>query len=269
MKITRSLVGKNTYSLLIAGFVALGVGCSSGEAPAPSDAGETPAAAPAEVQTGPDYVFINGKVLTVDENFSIVEAVAVSGNKIQAVGSTQDMQALATDNTEIIDLKGKTVTPGIIDVHNHLIYNAPIWPNNTRLENARTRVQALEILANKAAKVGPGDGADHIIFGFGGWKPLQFSDDTSRLTLEELDQALPNNPAIVGGWGGATLNSKAMAFAGITKDTPDPEPETGKIWRDENGDPTGYFSGSIFIKWELRPLFPEVYPTTGVVGLKA
>lgn len=264
MKIIRSLIGKNTYLLLVAGLVVLGAGCSSSEPPA-----ETVSETPAEVPIGPDYVFINGKVLTVDENFSIVEAVAVSGNTIQAVGSTLDMQALAADNTEIIDLKGKTVTPGIIDVHNHLIYNAPIWPNNTRLENARTRVQALEILAKKAEEIGPGDGAEHVIFGFGGWKPLQFSDDTSQLTLEELDRALPNNPAIVGGWGGATLNSKAMAFAGITKDTPDPAPERGKIWRDENGDPTGYFSGSIFIKWDLRPLFPEVSATTVVEGLKA
>lgn len=266
MKIVKCLFGRTMYSLLITGMVALVVGCSSGEAPTPS---ESVSELPAEISAGPDYVFINGKVLTVDENFSIAEAVAVAGNKIQAVGSSQEMQALAAGNTEIIDLKGKTVTPGIIDVHNHLIYNAPIWPNNTRLENARTRVQALEILAEKAEEVGSGDSADHIIFGFGGWKPLQFSDDTSRLTLAELDQALPNNPAIVGGWGGATLNSKAMAFAGITKDTPDPEPEIGKIWRDEDGEPTGYFSGSIYIKWQLRPLFPEVTPTTVVEGLKA
>jgi predicted amidohydrolase YtcJ len=266
MKIVKCLFGRTMYSLLITGMVALVVGCSSGEAPTPS---ESVSELPAEISAGPDYVFINGKVLTVDENFSIAEAVAVAGNKIQAVGSSQEMQALAAGNTEIIDLKGKTVTPGIIDVHNHLIYNAPIWPNNTRLENARTRVQALEILAEKAEEVGSGDSADHIIFGFGGWKPLQFSDDTSRLTLAELDQALPNNPAIVGGWGGATLNSKAMAFAGITKDTPDPEPEIGKIWRDEDGEPTGYFSGSIYIKWQLRPLFPEVTSTTVVEGLKA
>lgn len=269
MKIVHSLVRNIAYCVLGIGVIAL-IGCSSGEAPMPTGTvEETPAVEPAEVVAGPDYVFINGKVLTVDENFSIVEAVAISGNTVQAVGSTQEMQALAEDSTEVIDLKGKTVTPGIIDVHNHLIYNAPIWPNNTRLENARTRVEALEILAEKAAEVGPGDTADHIIFGFGGWKPLQFSDDTSPLSLEELDKALPNNPAIVGGWGGATLNSKAMAFAGITTETPDPEPETGKIWRDENGDPTGYFTGSIFIKWELRPLFPEVSPTTVVEGLKA
>ena len=137
MKIVYSLISKNTCLLLITGIVTLMVGCSSEEPPARI---ENVSEAPAEAQAGPDYVFINGKVLTVDENFSVVEAVAVAGNKIQAVGSSQDMQALAADNTEIIDLKGKTVTPGIIDVHNHLIYNAPIWPNNTRLEKARTRV---------------------------------------------------------------------------------------------------------------------------------
>ena len=251
---------------LLTSFFALSIACSTAEQPVET---ETVTESLAETNAGPDYIFVNGKVLTVDEDFSIVEAVAVTGNTITAVGSTQDLRDLAAENTEVIDLEGKTLTPGIIDVHNHLIYNAPIWPNNTRLENARTRVQALEILAEKAEEIGSGDGAEHIIFGFGGWKPLQFSDDTSRLTLQELDQALPNNPAIVGGWGGATLNSKAMAFAGISKDTPDPEPNIGKIWRDENGEPTGYFSGSIFIKWELRPLFPEVSPTTVVEGLKA
>ena len=251
---------------LLTSFFALSIACSTAEQPVET---ETATESMAETNAGPDYIFVNGKVLTVDEDFSIVEAVAVTGNTITAVGSTEDLRNLAAENTEVIDLEGKTLTPGIIDVHNHLIYNAPIWPNNTRLENARTRVQALEILAGKAEEIGPGDGAEHIIFGFGGWKPLQFSDDTSRLTLQELDQALPNNPAIVGGWGGATLNSKAMAFAGITKDTPDPEPNIGKIWRDDNGEPTGYFSGSIFIKWELRPLFPEVSPTTVVEGLKA
>jgi predicted amidohydrolase YtcJ len=250
------------------------LGCSSPEQPPQTNATTEPQAAPqaepqAVAQAAPDFVFLNGVVLTVDEDFSTAEAVAVTGNVISAVGTTEDISELAGANTEVIDLGGKTMTPGLIDNHNHLIYNAAIWPNNTRLSDARTRKQALEILAAKAEEIGPGDGSEHIIFGFGGWKPLQFSDDTSNFTRAELDAAMPNNPAVVGGWGGATLNSKAMEFAGITTDMPDPEPNIGKIWRDENGEPTGYFSGSIFIKWELRPLFPEVTAETVVTGLKA
>ena len=242
------------------------LGCSSPDQPAQTVGATT---TQTDAQSGPDYIFVNGKVLTVDEAFSIAEAVAVTGNVISAVGANDDVRGLVATNTEIIDLQGRTMTPGIIDNHNHLIYNAAIWPNNTRLSEARTRVEALEILAAKAEEVGPGVTADHVIFGFGGWKPLQFADDTSNLTREELDRALPNNPAIVGGWGGATLNTKAMEFAGITRDMQDPEPGIGRIWRDENGDPTGYFTGSIFIKWELRPLFPEVNEHTVVEGLKA
>jgi predicted amidohydrolase YtcJ len=144
-----------------------------------------------EPQSGPDTVFLNGKVLTIDAEFSIVEAVAVTGNKISAVGSSNELAGLAGDNTTVIDLDGKTMTPGLIDAHNHLIYNAAIWPNNARLEIARTRKEALQILADKAGLVGPGDDADHIVFGFGGWKPLQFSDDPSPFTRTELDAVLP------------------------------------------------------------------------------
>lgn len=250
---------KSCFRLIaIVGIASFAVACSPTEQSSQDDA-----------LPGPDFVFLNGKVLSVDDAFSIVEAVAVTGNKISAVGSSDELAALAGDNTTVIDLDGKTMTPGLIDVHNHLIYNAAIWPNNARLEVARTRKEALQVLADKAALIGPGDDADHIVFGFGGWKPLQFSDDPSPFTREELDAAVPDNPVVVGGWSGATLNSKAMGFAGITADTPDPDPGRGKIWRDDTGVPTGYFTGSIFIKWDLRPLFPVVTGESVITGLKA
>ena len=244
--------------LVVVGFASLTIACSPPEQ-----------SSQAEALPGPDFVFLHGKVLTVDEGFSIVEAVAVTGNKISAVGSSDDLAALAGDNTTVIDLDGKTMTPGLIDVHNHLIYNAAIWPNNARLEIARTREEALQVLADKAGLIGAGDDASHIVFGFGGWKPLQFADDPSPFTRTELDAVLPDNPVVVGGWSGVTLNSKAMEFAGISADTPDPDPGRGKIWRDDDGEPTGYFTGAVFIKWELRPLFPVVTGESVVTGLKA
>jgi len=252
--------------LALAGIVALALGCTPSPPTPQPDLTNEPRL---EAHATPDYLFLNGKVLTVDEEFSIVEAVAVTGNRISAVGSSDDLARQVGQNTRVIDLDGKTMTPGIIDVHNHLIYNAAIWPNNARLSSARTRKEALEILLTKAQEIGPGDEAEHIVFGFGGWKPLQFSDDPSPFTRAELDAVVPENPVVVGGWGGATLNSRAMAYAGITADTPDPEPNIGKIWRDENGVPSGYFTGSIFIKWELRPLFPVVTGESVITGLKA
>ena len=240
------------------------VACSSPEPPPTNTSVETQA----DPQPGPDYIFLNGKVLTVDDDFSIVEAVAVMGNTISAVGSSDELAGLAGDNTQVIDLDGKTMTPGIIDNHNHLLYTSSIWPNIVRLANIRTRTEALQAIADKAAELGPGEGPDYTVLGFGGWKTLQFTDDPSPITREELDAIVPDNPVVVGGWGDATVNTKALLYSGMTSDMPDPEPGVGKIWRDENGDLTGRFTGSVFIKWELRTLFADVTGPNVVRGLK-
>ena len=129
--------------------------------------------------TIPNAVFVNGKVLTVDDNFSQVEALAVAGNKIFALGTTREIEALAGAETRVIDLDGKTLIPGLIDNHNHLIFNAPTWPNGVRLGSVRTRVEALRRIAAKAEELGPGDDPEHIVFALGGWHPAQFTDDNS------------------------------------------------------------------------------------------
>jgi predicted amidohydrolase YtcJ len=249
---------------LITCFAALLIGCSSPE---------SPPQAQADAQPGPDYIFINGKVLTVDEDFSVAEAVAVTGNKIMAVGSTEDISGLAGANTQVIDLDGKTMTPGLIDNHNHLLYSATMWPNVVRLGNIRSRAEALEAIAAKAEELGPGDGAEHTVFAFGGFKSLQFLDKPGDFTREELDAVVADNPVIAGGWSSAyssaTVNTKALQYTGITRDTLGPEdPGDGVIVRDENGDPTGQFLGSVFIKWTLRTLFTEVTGPNVVEGLK-
>ncbi len=222
-------------------------------------------------QTVPDVVFVNGKVLTVDEVFSEVQAVAVTGNKISAAGTTAEISALADEDTRVIDLDGKTLIPGLIDNHNHLIYNSPTWPNGVRLGSVRTRAEALQRIAAKAEEIGPGNDPAHIVFALGGWNPVQFTDDQSEFTREELNAIAPDNPVYTQiSWVTAVLNDKAMALGGITEDMPDPAPETGgKIWRDADGKLTGKFTGSIYLKWQLRPLFPEVTGETAVAGLKA
>ena len=222
-------------------------------------------------QESPDTVFVNGKILTVDESFSVVPALAVTGNRISAVGANEEIEALAGEGTRVVDLEGRTAIPGLIDNHNHLIFNAPTWPNGVRLGRVRTRAEALERIAAKAAELGPGDGPEHIVFAIGGWNPVQFTDDQREFSREELDAIAPGNPVYTQiSWGSAVLNTKAMELGGIANDMPDPGSETGgRIWRDADGNVTGKFTGSIFLKWQLRPLFPEVTGETAVAGLKA
>ena len=222
-------------------------------------------------QESPGTIFLNGKILTVDDDFSVAEALAVTGNRVSAVGTGEEIEALAGTDTRVIDLEGRTMIPGLIDNHNHLIFNAPTWPNGVRLGRVRTRAGALARIADKARELGPGDGAEHIVFAIGGWNPVQFTDDQREFTREELDAIAPDNPVYTQiSWGSAVLNTKAMELGGITNDMPEPGAGTGgRIWRDDAGNLTGKFTGSIFLKWQLRPLFPEVTGETAVAGLKA
>ena len=76
-------------------------------------------------QERPGTIFLNGKILTVDDTFSVAEALAVTGNRISAAGAGEEIEALVGTGTRVIDLEGRTVIPGLIDNHNHLIFNAP------------------------------------------------------------------------------------------------------------------------------------------------
>ncbi|MGI9258236.1 MAG: amidohydrolase family protein, partial [Gammaproteobacteria bacterium] len=151
-------------------------------------------AATTQAQDSADVIFVNGKVLTVDADFSTVEAVAVSGNQVSAVGTTAEIESLAGAATRVVDLEGRTLIPGLIDNHNHLLFNSPTWPQGVRLGRVRTRAEALERIAAKAREIGPGDGPEHIVFAIGGWNPVQFTDDQSQFTREELDAIAPDNP---------------------------------------------------------------------------
>lgn len=70
----------------------------------------------ARAEMSPSTVFVNGKILTVDENFTQVEALAVTGNQISALGTSEEIAALAGDGTKVIDLGGRTLIPGLMQV---------------------------------------------------------------------------------------------------------------------------------------------------------
>src|ERR1700692_3667931 len=107
-----------------------------------------------QAQTAADTVLTNGKIITVDDRFSIAQAVAVRGDRIVAVGTSQQINAMAGPNTKRIDLGGKAVIPGLIDAHAHLTRAAETWAIEVRLDGVDSRKQALDMVRAKAAALG-------------------------------------------------------------------------------------------------------------------
>ncbi len=137
-----------------------------------------------------DVILTGGKILTVDSEFSVAEALAIEGSRIVAVGNSESIGELAGESTRVIDLQGKTVIPGLIDNHMHFIRAAQRWNLQARIDGVNSRSEALAIIAAKAASMEPGE----WVMVQGGWRENQFADQPGGFTLEELDAAAPDNP---------------------------------------------------------------------------
>ena len=165
-------------------------------------------------QAPADIILTNGKIITVDNRFSIAQAVAVRGDRIVAVGTTADINRLAGPNTRRIDLAGKAVVPGLIDNHAHLMEEGKIWLQELRLDGVTTRRQALDMMRAKAATLKPGE----WLYTLGGFSPDQFTDDKKNFTREELDRVAPNNPAQLQFTRCCTyVNSKTIEAMGLDR----------------------------------------------------
>ncbi len=140
-----------------------------------------------------DTIFYNGKILTVDKDFSIEEAVAISEDRILSVGSSDDILQMSSVNTRLINLEGKTVIPGIIDSHLHYLRGTNFATHETRIHGITSKKEALSVIAEKASQLD----ANEWVFIFGGWSEGQFSDIPGGFTQEELDIASPNNPVFI------------------------------------------------------------------------
>ncbi len=209
-------------------------------------------------QPAPDLILSNGKIITVDERFSIAQAVAIKGDRIVAVGSNQEMARLAGPNTRRIDLMGRSVTPGLIDNHMHLLRAAATWLREVRFDGMESRKQAVEMLRARAKAAGPGE----WVYNIGGWTHNQFTDDPKLFTREELDQIAPDNPvSLQESYYQVFLNSKALQALGIEANKPDP-PEfvSGSIKRDASGKPTGIIQGDIPATRPVAAKLPKVAP---------
>jgi len=180
-----------------------------------------------------DYVFTGGKVYTVDNANSWAQAVAVRGNQIVYVGDDAGAKAFVGDNTKKIDLGGKMMLPGFVEGHFHtlgpaLLLRGPDLQTDSldeMLAKFKTYVDK-----NPDLKLVHGWGVRPNIYGPG------------QPTAAMLDKIVPDRPVFLWEVGGhsAWVNSKAMAMAGLTKDTPDPVPGVAYYRRDAGGNPTGY-----------------------------
>ena len=156
----------------------------------------------------PDSIYFNGKILKVDAAFTVAEAVSVKGGRISAVGKSADLLAKAGASTRKIDLKGRTVIPGLIDNHMHYLRGASRWRFEARIDGVISREAALRIIADKAKEVGPGN----WVFVLGGWSEQQFADKPGGFTQDELDRAAPDNPVFIQkSYSRAYMNSLASS----------------------------------------------------------
>jgi predicted amidohydrolase YtcJ len=194
--------------------------------------GSSPAPQPASL------VLRNGKILTVDPAKPRAQAVALSADRIVAVGTNEEIDAYVGPSTEVIDLSGKLAVPGFVEGHGHFLGlgRSKMVLDLTRVENWD---EIVSMVKEAAAKAKPGD----WILGRGWhqekWDNLP-SPNVEGLPLHhELSQVSPENPVLLTHASGhaSFANRKALELADIGKETPDPP--GGTIVRDGEGNPTG------------------------------
>jgi len=185
-----------------------------------------------------DIVLLNGKIVTVDEQFSIRQGLALREDKILAVGTTAEMRKLAGPNSRIIDLQWRTVIPGLIDSHIHAIRAGQTFATEVNWVGITSLAEGMDRIAEAARTMKPG--AWLIVAG--GWNVQQVKE-RRRPTQAELLAAAPDNPVYVQlGYGWAMLTPMALKTLNITSDQNVPRP--GKLERDANGNPTGGIDGA-------------------------
>jgi predicted amidohydrolase YtcJ len=183
-------------------------------------------------QAPADLVLVNGKIWTVDDKQPEVEAVAVLGNRIAAVGSTTEIRKWIGANTKVIDLQGKRVTPGFNDSHVHFL-DGGMGLASVQLRDARTPEEFRERIRDFAARLPRGRWILNGNWDHENWTPPALP------TRQLIDAVTPDNPVFINRLDGhmCLANSLALKLAGVTRETPDPP--GGTIERDANGEPAG------------------------------
>ncbi len=205
-----------------------------------------------------DLVFVNGSVYTVDAARSWARAVAVRDGRIAAVGSEDDLLDLRGPRTEVVDLRDGLLLPGFQDAHVHPV-SSGVEMLRCDLSDLVSREAYLDAIATYATE----RPNEPWILG-GGWSMDAFKGGVP--TKEPLDAVVPNRPAYLPNRDGHSVwvNSKALALAGITRDTADPA--DGRIERGPDGEPTGALHEGA--GRAVERLLPPVAPDLVDAGLR-
>jgi len=185
-------------------------------------------------QVKADMVLQNGTIYTANDTQWTADAIATKGDEIIFVGSAAGAQDFVGENTNMVDLEGNTVFPGLTDAHTHIkwVGQRELGLNLQSIDDLDETVEAIRVYAENIAE---GDWVTGK-----GWIEQKWSDQRF-LDKSDVDYFSKNKPLVVtrGGEHSILANSKAMEIAGITRDTPDPV--GGRILKDAKGEPTGMF----------------------------
>jgi len=186
----------------------------------------------AQTKPAADVIVQNARVWTVDPSHPEADAVAILGDRIVAVGSSQQMDAWHGPHTRVVDAAGKRLLPGFNDAHVHFT-DGGSQLDNVELNDATSSQEFARRIRERAAKTAKGDWLLGGDWDETKWSPAEFP------TKELIDAATPETPVAVNRYDGHMIlaNSLALKLAGITAQTPDPA--GGVIVRDQHGNPTG------------------------------
>ncbi len=179
-------------------------------------------------------LYLNGTIYTMDAARPRARAMAIDtlSGRILAVGEDDEVRRLGGHGAELVDLRGRTVLPGFIDAHIHLLATA-YRSHEIDASLCKSEEEVAELVRQRAARTPPGQWIQGGHWYKGAWPDQRFP------TRASLDKAAPEHPVALWSKDGHVLwvNSLALQRAGITAETPDPA--NGAILRDENGEPTG------------------------------
>jgi predicted amidohydrolase YtcJ len=228
----------------------------------------------------PDIIITTGTVRTFDAEDRVTEAIAISGNRIHAVGAAADLKARATATTRLIDLPGATVTPGINDAHAHMEREG-LKLRRPSLAGCRSIADIQALIRAEAQKTKPGDWIVTMPIG----APPFFFNAVAQLAEGrapdrfDLDAAAPDHPVYIpglfGNWGAppghSCLNTKALALNGITRAS---IPSIGgiEIVKDAKGEPTGVIierNPRPMVEFDLLPAVPRFSAADRRAGIVA
>jgi predicted amidohydrolase YtcJ len=182
----------------------------------------------------PDLILRNGRITTIDPNTPEANAIAITDGRIAAIGTDLDIMAMAAPDTQVIDLMGRRVIPGLNDSHTHIIRQGNNFALELRWDHVPSLADGLALLREQAARTPPGAWVRVV----GGWAADQFAE--KRLpTLAEINAAAPDVPVyVLHLYDRAWLNGAALRALGIDKHYYEPF-VSGRLERDEAGNPTG------------------------------